>query len=172
MFTDEKEITICNIYAPNDDRLEFFVELFNTLREAQGANVIIGGDFNMVADPEWDRQGSVLYEKSQSSTIVETYMDEMEMCDIWMTHNPDKTEFTWYRMRPSPVFSRLDRFIINMGLSAYVGKIEHLPGFKTDHSIVFMQVQFSEEQRGPGGPQKLLEFSWLNMQSPSFPDTF
>ena len=46
----EKNLTLANIYAPNEDDPAFFKCLFDHLHDFQGDDIIIGGDFNLVLD--------------------------------------------------------------------------------------------------------------------------
>ena len=52
-----KMITLCNLYAPNDDKPDFFRDISTYLREFQCDEIIIGGDFNLVLDITKDKRG-------------------------------------------------------------------------------------------------------------------
>ena len=39
--------TVCNLYAPNEDKPEFFRDISNYLQDFQCDEIIIGSDFNL-----------------------------------------------------------------------------------------------------------------------------
>ena len=42
------EYVLCNLYAPNEDSPEFFVNVFSEVEKFKCGNLIIAGDFNTV----------------------------------------------------------------------------------------------------------------------------
>ena len=58
----EKIFTCVNIYAPNDDCPQFFVQIDNMLDQFQGDNIIYGGDFNCILNLSLDnKRGQTAY---------------------------------------------------------------------------------------------------------------
>ena len=51
------EITLCNVYAPNEYSPTFFLNLFKIISKYAQNNLIIGCDFNLAINPELDRHG-------------------------------------------------------------------------------------------------------------------
>ena len=49
--------TLSNLYAPNEDKPEFFRDISNYLQDFQCDEIIIGGDFNLVMDITKDKRG-------------------------------------------------------------------------------------------------------------------
>lgn len=45
---EEIEYTIANLYAPNEDNINFYVQAFNEMETLGLVNVCLGGDFNTV----------------------------------------------------------------------------------------------------------------------------
>ena len=58
--TNGTSFTLCNLYAPNEDRPEFFRDISNYLQDFQRDEIIIGGDFSLVMDIKKDKRGSAL----------------------------------------------------------------------------------------------------------------
>ena len=58
---DEKLALLCNIYAPNKDDPNFFLNIFNQIREESYDYQVIGGDFNVILDREYDQRSSKNY---------------------------------------------------------------------------------------------------------------
>ena len=57
MKTDNKILTLVNIYAPNNDNPTFFQNLLDHLLSFECEEIIMGGDFNLVTDIQRDKQG-------------------------------------------------------------------------------------------------------------------
>ena len=64
----DKRLSICNIYAPNKDRPDFFVEVINKSIQP-AAETIIVGDFNLVQNIEIDRKGQSDLQKQLIVTL-------------------------------------------------------------------------------------------------------
>ena len=75
------EMALCNIYAPNTDDPEFFVQFCETVESFDCADKIIGGDFNLALDTEMDRLGpSGTHERARD--ILQLYMDEANLTEV------------------------------------------------------------------------------------------
>ena len=48
---DDRQFTLCSLYAPNKDTPGFFTEIFNKLENYDGQRIIVG-DFNCMREPE------------------------------------------------------------------------------------------------------------------------
>lgn len=57
MNDDDVNMTVANIYAPNEDNPAFFQDLFYRLSDFNCDDIVIGGDFNLVFDLEKDKKG-------------------------------------------------------------------------------------------------------------------
>ena len=55
--TNDVNMTLANIYAPNEDNPAFFEDLFYRLSDFNCDDIVIGGDFNLVFDLEKDKKG-------------------------------------------------------------------------------------------------------------------
>ena len=49
--------TLCNVYGPNDDNPEFYVNVIHEIESLPNDNGIIGGDFNLVLNLDIDKKG-------------------------------------------------------------------------------------------------------------------
>ena len=52
-----RRLTMANIYAPNEDRPEYFENIIGIIENIPNDNRIIGGDFNLVLNLEMDKRG-------------------------------------------------------------------------------------------------------------------
>ena len=54
---EDLQMTLANIYAPNDDNTSFFINVIQLAESLPNDHQIIGGDFNLVLDLEIDKKG-------------------------------------------------------------------------------------------------------------------
>ena len=101
--------SLCNIYAPNDDHPQFFKDAFTLLEQFENHSKIIAGDMNLVMNLKLDKKGGAPITHFKSRDILETYIKETDMVDIWRLLHPEVFHFTWKRLRPEPIFCRLPR---------------------------------------------------------------
>ena len=100
---------LVNIYAPNKDNPDFFLEIFKKLEDVDGKRILVG-DFNLVLDIEKDvktEKGDYINKKN-SREILSEYMNETLLTDIWRDLNPEKVVYTWRKIRKAKYGSRID----------------------------------------------------------------
>ena len=141
----DKEFVIVNIYGPNDDRPNFYENVIEMI-EATGItdNVIIGGDYNLVLNFELDCYNYRRRNNVNASNKVVDLIHSFDLLDIWREMNPDRKRYTWRRSTPFQQ-SRLDFFLISSILSPLVKKTDIIPGYRSDHSLITLTLQFGEE---------------------------
>ena len=143
-----KRFTLCNIYAPNADKPDFFVNLFQSIVELSPEIMIIG-DFNMVMNVNLDRKGSN-YNPKQAKIILDDIMKEYDLCDIWRVRNQEERIYSWMRMHPQVVASRIDFALVSQGLSSAINNTMYLPGIQLDHLAFFVAMDQLNQERGRG----------------------
>ena len=143
---DGEEFVVCNIYAPNVDDPNFFVRFLEQIQTFECANVIIGGDLNLVMDPVIDRKNSTA-NHSQSQCLLLQFMEEHEYVDIWRVRYPKLRRYTWSREHSA---SRIDYFILPTAISGWVTRCCIQPALKTDHQEISLEIEIPEMKRGPG----------------------
>ena len=111
---------------------------------------IIGGDFNTVLEPDVDKIGGISITRAKSREIIKTTMESFDRNDIWRLLNNNTMQFTWHSSSKPYIFSRLDYFLVSNSIVNSVCDCTIIPGFKSDHSIVTMNIHLTSEQRGPG----------------------
>ena len=146
----DKKLLFVNIYAPNVDNPIFFQELFHNVKRFTPHYTIIGGDFNFAFDLGVDKVGSANSTHNKSRKNVFSNKDALELVDVWRWLHPDKFEFTWKRLNPSPTFVRLDYFLISKALLHMVAECNIDPPLQSDHSAVSLEILFNFTKRGPG----------------------
>ena len=114
----QKHFIFVNSYAPNDQSSHIvflkslFAQLKNLISDPE-VNIVWGGDHNVVCDPKVDRYGGNPDPWNNSTKLLSEIMVALDLIDIWRVLNPTKKGFTWKRLNPVIIQSRLDYFLIN-----------------------------------------------------------
>ena len=145
-----KVTTIVNVYGPNEDDPKFFTTLFHKIHEIRAKELIIVGDYNLVLNPELDRSENKQYSPLAHKCLVE-YIEAEGLMDLWRIQNENKKTYSWMRMHKGKVSgSRIDMALITQGIANATTQILYEHGYKTDHSLINLQVEFTSNKRGPG----------------------
>ena len=149
----EQPFVFVNIYAPNktSEQCTFFQDIQNELEslntEAE-CDMIIGGDFNVILNPEFDGLGGKPKLK-RSVKIIDQIRSSFDLVDIWRIRNPDVKRFSWRQKNPV-VQRRLDFWLISSSTQEDVESVDIIPAIKSDHSAITLFINGIEEQRhGP-----------------------
>ena len=161
---NEKELVLVNLYSPNRDEPEFFTKVFELMAKHCYSDCIIGGDFNLILNEKLDSMNHKNNNALAKNTI-NMYVEQAMLIDPWREQNPKKFKFTWHRKRPKETFARLDFFLINHGLSCFLKNIKHIPSYKSDHSIVMMEIDLYKNAKRGKGFWKLNESILRNKES-------
>ena len=147
---NDKELVILNVYGPNTDDLVYFNTLETYLKENTDKNIIIGGDFNTVLNIELDKKNG----RTDTHKLCRTHLNALtktyNVIDIWRSKHPTLKQYTWHSTNKPPVFCRLDYFLLSDNLVNSVSSCEHRISYKSDHSIVELNIDVFNFQRGPG----------------------
>ena len=65
--------------------------------------------------------------------IILNNIENFNLTDIWRHLHPQEKQFTYFKLKPKKVFSRLDYFLISDDLIGLTKSSTIIPGFKTDH---------------------------------------
>ena len=149
LITNGKILTLANIYAPNEDDPDFFNSFFNHLLDFSCEEITIGGDFNLVLDDGKDIKGGLARTHKKSLDVISTFCESLDLIDAWRVLNPDSSRFTWRRKTPE-VHCRLDFFLVNQSTFCNTSEADIIPGYKTDHSMITLQISLHSNKRGRG----------------------
>ena len=142
-----------NIYAPNKtkEQCSFFEDLQQKLYDfvtCQNQRIIIGGDFNVVNDPDLDCSGGVPKVK-ESSKILDDICLNYDLIDIWRIRNPEIKLFTWRQKKPL-IQRRLDFWLVSDFCQDEVEETSIKTAIRTDHLTIVISFNSLDEQiRGP-----------------------
>ena len=149
MTTNGKQLTLVNLYAPNDDDPNFFTSVFENLADFQSDEVVIGGDYNLVLDVEKDKKGGLAKTHKKSLEVLNKFSEDLDLVDVWRVQNPESQRFTW-RQRNPEIHCRLDFFLVNNSILCSAINTDIVPGYKTDHSMITLQISLHNNPRGRG----------------------
>ena len=150
-------LLLVNIYAPNQDDPQFFVQMFEEIVKTEIAEVVLMGDYNMVMDPKLDRIDAKRY-SPQSFKVIENIAEEMDLLDIWRIKNPEARTYSWIRKKSPHRYntasalsgSRIDFALVSASVANCCVEVGYGYGYKTDHSLFKLKLACTAEQRGPG----------------------
>lgn len=143
----EKEFLIGSVYGPNDDNPDFYENLEAVILQSnQFDNIILGGDWNLVMDFDLDCFNYVRRNNPEASKQLVELSNNLNLLDIFREMYPEVRRYTWRRANPIQQ-SRLDYFLISDLLSPSVSKVDISPGYRTDHSLVIITLEFEKDEK-------------------------
>ena len=111
-------------------------------------DIIIGGDFNEILNPELDGLGGKPKLKESVKTINQI-RSLFDLIDIWRVRNPDVKRFSWRQKNPV-IQRRLDFWLISSSIQDDIESTDIIPAIKSDHSAITLSINGIEEQHhGP-----------------------
>ncbi len=147
----EKRYTLTDLYGPNKDDENFFLEVIENIESSSNDHRIAGGDFNCILNKHLDKKGGMQdHANVKARKVLLEYMDNTSMVDIWRMHHDNDKHFTYYSLSPEKIFTRLDFFLISLGLTTNVTKSSIYPKFLSDHCAVSIKILISNNTRGKG----------------------
>ena len=94
-------------------------------------------------------------------------MQDSFLLDVWRDRNPDVKMYTFCRKKPVFTGRRLDYILTDASLTSWIEKVEIIPGFRSDHSAVRINIQPYEIHRGKGywklNNRLLMELEFVNL---------
>ena len=132
---EDSIITLINIYGPNRDDPEFYKCILQKINDTEN-QVIIAGNFNLILNPDEDAVNYVNINNPKAREEVLNMIIETNLVDVWKELNLEKQQFTW-RRKATNQRARLDYFLISASLFTSVEEAKILPGYKTDHSLLY-----------------------------------
>ena len=143
------EITLVNIYAPNQDSPEFFDMIENIVHESKQDYILICGDLNLVLDPAKDCYNYTHVNNPRSRNILMNIITEHNLIDIFREFHPHINRYTWRRKNPIRQ-ARLDYWICSRSFCDLTDSCKIIPGYRSDHSAVELKILINHFERGKG----------------------
>ena len=102
-------------------------------------------------------------------------MSALDLIDTWRVMNAHKKQFTWSRRHPD-IKCRLDYFLISSCIMNKTKQVKITPGFRTDRSLVTIDILSENHDRGPGfwklNTSLLLENEYINRIREKIKDSY
>ena len=138
------------MYGPNCDDVRFFDILETFIANNDDKSFIIGGDFNVVLNPQIDKKNGRLDTNKRNRDKLISIITSYDLCDLWRLNNPTTQKYTWHSNNRPPIFCRLDYFLISSNISNRTDICNITTGIRSDHSLVYFNIDLSKSKRGPG----------------------
>lgn len=147
-----EELSIVNIYAPTDYRIQIpFLQKLTRLLVTKTctSKVIMGGDWNTTLS-HLDKSGGLPWKETTYRNGLLSLMAELNLVDVYRTLHPNTKTYT-YETKSPKLKSRIDYFIIAKQLINQVKKTETRSSIAPDHKAVFLTIEIDQSfKRGPG----------------------
>ena len=146
-----KKFTLINLYGPNDDKPKFYKELRQKYKTLNNDNIITCGDWNLVINPDLDTNNYLHINNPRArNEVLDSIIEEDGFLDTYRIFHEEKREYTWSRRNPVRKQARLDFFLTSFECFLYVYATNIIPGYRTDHSGVTLELTLNENERGRG----------------------
>ena len=146
---EEHRVTLVNIYGPNTDCPDFFVNIRDCFLEFDNDYYVLCGDFNIAINQNIDTQNYSHVNNPRARGKLLEIMSDLDLIDYYRVLNPDKKMYTWRKKNPMKQ-GRLDYFLISENLTNIVESMSIKSGYRSDHSAVICEFKFNTFVRGRG----------------------
>ena len=96
-----------------------------------------------------DKRGGLARTHQKALKVIQDFSGNLGLTDIWRLFNPEAKRYTWRQNQPA-VHCRLDFFLVSESSLCDVTHADIVPGFKTDHSMITLNVAPHANSRGKG----------------------
>ena len=134
---------LVNLYAPNKDCPEFFTHINTLIGNIDVNNIIIGGDWNLVLNPDIDSSNYKHVNNVRSKNEVDNLISKYNLTDIFRQVHPTVRKYSWHKKVNTRVIQqgRLDFFLVSDHLTNRHSESQIRPGYRLDHSIITMELK-------------------------------
>ena len=146
---DIARFLLINLYAPNEDSPNFFIDLFNKIESFDIKNLIMAGDGNLVNDFAKDTLNYKRLNNPKASQVVKNFKNKLDLLDIWRQAHPDTKQYTWKQHFHKKV-GRLDFFLISEALLDIYWDSSIKYSYRSDHSPINLKLIVSKYKKGKG----------------------
>ena len=110
---------------------------------------MICGEFNSVLNNALDIISGDNHKVEEINTMFKSFIDQFDLYDLWRNFNTSVKDFMSHRKNPF-IARRLDYFLGNTRTIHQVSKIEHKFISGSDHKAIFLEIETTTFDRGPG----------------------
>lgn len=142
-------LKLINIYGPNIDSPDFFVNIGEILEISTQDYIIVCGDLNLALNQNLDTLNYRHINNPRSKEKLVDIMNNHDLIDIFRFLNPTTKKYTW-QQKTFNKKARLDYFIISSTMSNIIQSCTIKPGYRSDHSIIELSIILNTFERGRG----------------------
>ena len=95
------------------------------------------------------KKGGLARTHKKSFEVINSTSENLDLIHAWRVLNRVSSIFTWRQKKPE-IHCRLDFFLINQCTFCNIINAEILAGYKTDHSMITLQISLHSNTRGRG----------------------
>jgi exonuclease III len=158
LIMDGTEYIVCNIYAPvsssENDQILLLQQMSTQLAEYKDNNLILGGDWNVVLDPNIDKKSkrSTVCTNIRYRNMLVSFLEEYGLIDCWRLTHPNMKKFTCRSGKKGEgvTQTRIDMIFLSECLLNILTEAKIEAGFKSDHNFVTAKLKLSNCKRGKG----------------------
>ena len=85
----------------------------------------------------------------RTSNKVNELIETFDLCDVFRLLNPERKLFTWHSNNNPPIFCRLDYLLLSTSALNTVVDYQIKTSYNSDLSIVVMNLNLSQHEKGP-----------------------
>ena len=141
---------LVNIYGPNEDEPKIYSELRKKYKSLNNERIILCGDWTLVLNPDLDTNNYLHINKPRARQEVLNILEDDEFLDTYRAFHEEKREYTWCRRNPIRKQARLDLFLTTFESFVYSSGTNIIPGYRSDHSGILLDLDFNINERGRG----------------------
>ena len=138
--TQEKDITIINIYAPNIGAPQYIRQMLTAIKEEIDSNTIIVGEFNTSLIPMHRSSRQKIHKEAQA---LNDTIDQVDLIDIYRTFHPKTSDYTFFSSAHG-TFSRIDHILGHKSSHSKFKKIEIISSIFSDHNAMRLEINYRE----------------------------
>lgn len=142
-------LTLLSLYGPNQDIPGFFDNIMSIIEDFGNENYVICGDFNLVLNPTIDCFNYLHINNPNARMKVLEIIDQWNLVDPFREIYPNMRRYTWRKRTPLKQ-SRLDFFLIPDSMLIHLKTCKIEPSYRSDHSMVTLELEFNPYVRGKG----------------------
>ena len=153
VINDTLEVILANTYGPNADDPRFFAHIWSLcseLKKDKDTPIIWGGDFNITLNFEIDAFNYAQQNNQKATYEVQNIIAQNRLIDVYRKINGERKKFTWTVGNPVRKRARLDYFFASETLLPIISEAKIIPGYRSDHSMITMQLNLTKQKRGKG----------------------
>ena len=131
-----EDITIINIYAPNDRAPKYIKQTLTALKREIDSSTIIVGDFNT---PLSVKDRTTKKKLSKDTEDLKGTISQLDLIDIYRTLHPTAAKYTFFS-NAHGTFSRIDHILGHRAILNKIQNIEIIHSIFSDHNAIKVEI--------------------------------